>query len=561
MARGIRWAQVLLRLGGRLLWDRLQKKNSPRQIGKRLRQMFESVGGPGVKLGQQLAVRVDFIPFEVSQELGKLMDDVKSFDISVARQRIVKMTGKPIEETFASIDPKPIGAASIACVWKAVLHSGEAVAVKVRRPNAVRSFTADLTIISLLTKVMEVLTIVRPGFFKYLRRDLHEMFLGEMDFRREANHMVVWRRYAKRDRIKWLSAPRVYSELSNNEILTTEFIEGYSCSDILLAVESKNAEALRILRSQNIDPKVLGTRVMQLGMWGRLECPFFHADPHPGNILVRPDNQIVLLDFGACGGVNNEMVSHQIEMSRRLVNDDIAGGTAITLAMLAPLPNIDAKDVHRVLKEVMWNFQITVRSDDAQWWERTSAALWVWTLEAVRTFNLPVNLDVLLFVRATLLYDTLACRLNPEINVENSFKRWRKGFRRRGLRRLRRQARPLVDRALRDDAALQESLKKAAYFAGHLSRNLPQQFNAATSKEAYVASSILKLGSGIAVLLSACLLIASLYSWFTTEELSREVILNLLFRHPVLFMIGLVMAWHNLSNILRRLNELDPNDA
>jgi predicted unusual protein kinase regulating ubiquinone biosynthesis (AarF/ABC1/UbiB family) len=328
-----------------------------------------------------------------------------------------------------------------------------------------------------------------------------------------------------------------------------------------LAVESKNTRALAILKSKNIDPKVLGTQIMQLGMWGRLECPFFHADPHPGNILIRPNNEIVLLDFGACGGVSSEMVSHQIEMSRRLVNDDIAGGTAITIAMLAPLPNIDANEIHRVLKEVMWNFQITVRSKDAQWWERTSAALWVWTLEAVRRFNLPVNIDVLLFVRATLLYDTLACRLNPEVNVENSFRLWRKGFRKRCVRRMRQQPSPFADRTLRDNAALEESLKKTAYFLCQFSRQLPQQFNAATSKEAYVASSLLKLGSGIAVIFTVCLLIASFYASFTAENLSQELVIDLLLSYPVLFVLVIVMAWHNLSNILRRLNELDPNEA
>ena len=106
-----------------------------------------------------------------------------------------------------------------------------------------------------------------------------------------------------------------------------------------------------------------------------------------------------------------------------------------------------------------------------------------------------------------------------------------------------------------------ESIAKAVYFACHLSRNLPQQFSAANSKSAYVASSMIKLAAGVAVLTSAILLIAALYCWYTMDEVSPERIMELIISYPILFIIGLFMAGKNLSNILHRLNELDPNDT
>ncbi|MFT5685167.1 MAG: ubiquinone biosynthesis protein [Myxococcota bacterium] len=559
--RAFRWCIALAVFAGVVVWDRLRGERSPRLFGARLRRVFEQVGGTAVKLGQQLAVRVDFLPFEVSQELSLLMDSVPPFETDKAIQRITALTGESLDETFKHFDRTPIGAASIACVWRGTLHSGEVVAVKVRRPGVEKLFAADLTILSLMTRLLEATTIVRSGFFKYLRTDLVDMFMGELDLCREANHQMIWRRYVKNDRIKWLSAPKVFAHLSDIDILTTEFVDGYPCADVLAATETGDIAALKTLASVGIDPAIIGQRIMQVGMWGRMECPFFHADPHPGNIIIRPDNHIVLIDFGACGVVSREMASHQIEMSRRLINDDISGGTAVTLALLAPLPNIDATEIQRVLEQVMWNFQITVRSDDAEWWERTSAALWVWTLEAIRRFNLPINLDVLLFIRSTLLYDTLACRLDPSINVEKSFKTWRKKARKRVMRRSRRQWRPVSDRVTQELGEIGESVRKGVYVAGHLSRNLPREFSAASSKSAHFASSMLKIGTASSLLFFGTLLAATAWSWRSSGELNREELLQIVASHPGMVAIVVLITASNLRRVLARLNEFDPEET
>ncbi|MFT4975116.1 MAG: ubiquinone biosynthesis protein, partial [Myxococcota bacterium] len=267
LGRALRWVLALAAFAGVVLWDRLRGQDSHRQFGARLRGVFESVGGTAIKLGQQLAVRVDFLPFEVSQELGQLMDAVPPFETRLAVERITALTGVPLEETFARFDLEPIGSASIACVWRGVLHSGEVVAVKVRRPGVEKLFAADLKIISLMTRVLEAMTIVRPGFFKYLRIDLVDMFMGELDLCREANHQMIWRRYVKNDGIKWLSAPRVFAALSDIDVLTTEFVDGYPCADVLAATETGDTAALETLASVGIDPAVIGQRIMQVGLW------------------------------------------------------------------------------------------------------------------------------------------------------------------------------------------------------------------------------------------------------------------------------------------------------
>src|SRR5262249_6323246 len=155
------------------------------------------------------------------------------------------------------------------------------------------------------------------------------------------------RRYARRDNVTWVTAPHVIVELSSYDVLTTEFIVGYSCIDILRATETKDAEALEALRAVDIDPRMVGRRFMQLALWQRLECSFFHADPHPGNIIVLPGNKLVMIDFGSCGLMSASYSAEYHEMSRRLLRDDVAGAVAVSLSMLAPLPFIDVTELQR----------------------------------------------------------------------------------------------------------------------------------------------------------------------------------------------------------------------
>src|SRR5690606_3337705 len=114
------------------------------------------------------------------------------------------------------------------------------------------------------------LTVVRSDFFKYLRSELREMLFDELDFVKEANYQAMFRRYVKRDRLRWVTAPRVHADLSNHEVLASDYVDGYSCVDVLAALESRDEEALAFLESMDVNPRRVGQRIMQLGLWSRL---------------------------------------------------------------------------------------------------------------------------------------------------------------------------------------------------------------------------------------------------------------------------------------------------
>ena len=561
-ARALRWGKAIGRTVWRLAQDRWQGRWSVRQAGRRLRECFESMGGTAIKLGQQMAIRVDFLPFEVCDELGMLMERVPPFPTAHAIAEIERLTGRPLSDTFEQFEEQPIGSASIACVFRGRLRSGETVAVKVRRPDVAEQFVADLTIVSYFTHIAEALALVRPDFFKFFRIEIFDMFTSELDFNREANYQTMFRRYLRRDRIRWLSAPRIFHALSDANVLTSEFIVGYSCSDLLKAVDTEDAEALAVLADQGIKPAVIGRRIMLLALWGRMECPFFHGDPHPGNILIRPDNRIILLDFGSCGLNSLKQAEHQMELARRMVNNDISGGTAVSLSVLAPLPKTDIPALRRRVEQTLWEYQIVVNAKDAAWWERTSAALWVSVIEATREFQLPINLDVLRMTRATLLYDTMACRLNPKLNADNTYRNWLKRALDRAERRVRKRARWLERRSGRAGLIAEldrtaELLQKGGFLGAHLSRELPKEFIAASSQGSYIAASLLKMSVlGVLLLLSVGTL-SLLSAPLRGINLGIAAHFFSVLENPLYLLGGMITLLLLLNRFQMRLNEKD----
>ena len=207
------WLRGITRFVVGVLVDRIRGKDSPRRRAVRLRETITRVGGSFIKLGQQASVRADLLPQEYCEELTGLLDQVDPFPTHLAIEAIERVTGKPLRETYAVFDPTPVGSASIACVYQAVLHNGERVAVKVRRPEVGRQITADLRVLSWVFAVAERLTFVRPGFSANVLSEVSATLLEELDFYKEARFQEIFRRRAKKARRRYFTAPKLYPEL------------------------------------------------------------------------------------------------------------------------------------------------------------------------------------------------------------------------------------------------------------------------------------------------------------------------------------------------------------
>jgi hypothetical protein len=288
-----------------------------------------------------------------------------------------------------------------------------------------------------------------------------------------------------------------------------------------------------------------------LALWGRFETPFVHGDPHPANILVLPGSRLCMLDFGACSVISRRSTVINKHLVGHMVNDRVSEMVVAVLQDLSPLPNFDRDAFRRDMEQQFWRYQLGLRDPKAAWFERTSASLWVYLMEVTQRYMLPVNLDTLRMVRATLLYDTLAFRLNPDISLKDTERFLRQSMTRYARRRLKRarQQRPGgplgLGGALRGARQLADRARLLSDRAAGLQEGALPAMRALAGKASLLAGALLRAGA----LLVAAAAAAELWG-------GHDLLVSLLRPAPLL---GLTLALSLGGLRLRhRLMDVDP---
>ena len=253
----------------------------------KMRLMFEALGPTFVKVGQILSMRSEILPQSFCDELAKLRADADPMPYSTVLDVLAAEYGRPADEVFAHIDPKPLGSASLAQVHRATLKTGEDVAIKVQRPGVRETMAQDVSIMRSIakaaTKVIRTSQIVD---LKGVVEELWDTFESETDFLIEARNLAEFKRFSVR--FKYMDCPTVYVELCTEHVVVMEYIDGISVSHPGQLIDA------------GYDLKEIGTKLVDNYATQILDDGFFHADPHPGNILIR-GGQIVLIDLGMTG--------------------------------------------------------------------------------------------------------------------------------------------------------------------------------------------------------------------------------------------------------------------
>ena len=252
------------------------------------RAMLEDLGPSFVKIGQTLSTRSEILPQEFCDELTKLQTESDPMPFDTVLAELKRQFGEErFAEVFADIDEKPLGSASLAQVHRARLTTGDVVAVKVQRPGVRVKMAQDISIIRMFAKratyVMPHDQMLNPND---VVDELWDMFVEETDFKREAANLVEFARL--NEDVKYISCPKVYPEYSNENVLVMEYIEG-------IPIFNKKALLEAGYDLHDIGVKLLDNYATQI-----LDHGFFHADPHPGNIIIR-EGQIVYIDLGFMG--------------------------------------------------------------------------------------------------------------------------------------------------------------------------------------------------------------------------------------------------------------------
>ena len=261
--------------------------------GRRLREMLDELGPTFVKFGQLLSTRPDVMPPDVIAELRSLQDDVTPIAFSEVRRVVEAEIGLTIEQAFVAFDEVPLAAASIGQVHRATLPTGDAVVVKVQRPEAPRKVESDLQLMRSAAKVVR--ERVRALDFidaEALVDEFARAIRQELDYNHEARNAETFRRNFGGS--TEVAVPKVIWRYSSARVLTLEYLEGIQFADIDL--EARSPEQRRELAYRMTDAWM--TMIFRHG--------FFHGDPHPANILLLDDGRIGLVDFGLAGRLTDE---------------------------------------------------------------------------------------------------------------------------------------------------------------------------------------------------------------------------------------------------------------
>ncbi len=272
----------------RLTWLRDDKPVFEYTRWERIRMVAEELGPTFVKLAQVLSIRPDLLPQPLIQELEKLQDNVPPFPYSEVRKIIKKETGNELEDLFDDFQETVLASASIGQVHRAKLKTGEEVVVKVQRPDVRETVERDIAImkeaVNMADRYLQKQGILNAQeIIKIFERTM----LKELDYNNEARNIEQFRNFYRSYRNFYI--PKVFRKTSTDKMLVIEYSSGCKINDV------------KQLREWGLDPKKIAENGINIYLTQIFEYGYFHADPHPGNVFVRKDGVICLIDFGMVG--------------------------------------------------------------------------------------------------------------------------------------------------------------------------------------------------------------------------------------------------------------------
>ncbi|BDA72697.1 hypothetical protein RIVM261_009960 [Rivularia sp. IAM M-261] len=308
-----------------------------------IRNTLLDLGPTFIKVGQLFSTRADIFPAEYVEELTKLQDRVPAFSYEQVESTIEKELGKKIPELFHSFEPVPLAAASLGQVHKAVLHSGEAVVVKVQRPGLKKLFEIDLRILKGISRYFQN----HPKWGKGrdwmgIYEECCKILWEEIDYLSEGRNADAFRRNF-RD-YEWVKVPRVYWRYTSSRVLTLEYAPGIKISQY------------EALEAAGLDRKVLARQGAEAYLHQLLDNGFFHADPHPGNIAVSPEGALIFYDFGMMGRIKSNVREGLMETLFGIASKDGDRVVQSLIDLGAIAPTDDMGPVRRSVQYMLDNF-------------------------------------------------------------------------------------------------------------------------------------------------------------------------------------------------------------
>jgi predicted unusual protein kinase regulating ubiquinone biosynthesis (AarF/ABC1/UbiB family) len=368
------------------------------------------LGPTFIKIGQALGTRADLLPLSYVKELSTLQDQVQAFSTAEAFARIESELGRTLQECYAEIDSEPVASASLGQVYRARLSSGEEVAVKVQRPDLEQIILFDVAV---LYKIVKLTNRFFPranenADWEGMLREFHTTIFEEMDYVKEGRNADRFRYNFRTWNV--IRVPKIYWSHTSRRVLTLDFIRGTKVIDV---------EGLRARRisAVKVNRLLVRTYLKQL-----LEDGFFHADPHPGNLLVMDSGHLAFFDFGMVGRITPKLQSQMIDAFFHVVARDVHGLGQDIINLNFLKPGVDPETVRPVV-ESLFKLYLNLKLGEVKFKELT------YDLAEVvyeYPFRLPANFTYIM--RALMTLEGIGIVTDPEFSFFETAKPYAKEF-------------------------------------------------------------------------------------------------------------------------------------
>ncbi|HKM41684.1 MAG TPA: AarF/UbiB family protein [Methanocorpusculum sp.] len=362
----------------------------------RIRMALEELGPTFVKFGQLMSTRTELFPVEMIDELCKLQDRVGVIPFD----EVIPTLDENIpdwRDVFTSVDPKPLAAASISQVYRAVMQDGTILALKIQRPRINSRIEQDVV---LLRSIAQILEDKRPELRIYnpvsLVDDFTTQIRKELDFTRDGMNAERLTRNMKLSGIPGIKIPKIYWEYSGKELLAMEYVSGCRCDDIDAII------------AMGMNPKDLASRGLKAFMVQIFQNGFYHGDPHAGNLRVSPSGDLVFLDFGVCGVVMKDMRNKFISLVLALLSAD----TDMTIRYIK---NLDVKIPQTGIDEFRSELYLALQDYKEMGAQVNFSGLLGSIQDLFQKNNIRVPPNIMQLLKALMLVSNVAFTLDPEL--------------------------------------------------------------------------------------------------------------------------------------------------
>ena len=317
-------------------WEKLWGK-----IGERFRKTLFELEGLLIKIGQIVSTRADLLPNAFIRQIEDLTDKVPPSDWNEIQKILEQEWGKSFEQYFQYIEKNAVASASIGEVYKGVLKDGRKVAIKVKRPAIDSVVQTDFQILRIIFWFADHFVPIPKGFinFRILFKELRQVIEQELDYSRELDTIMYFtNRFKSMDRVK---IPAVYPDFSTSNVLMMEWVEGVRLTHL------EELEHLPVGR------EVIAKRLIEVFLPQWLEPGIFHADPHPGNILLSKEGNIILLDFGMVGEITKKDGAHFQALIESFLTKNYSKAVDCLYHLGFLLPEADSRVIEKLLAEMV----------------------------------------------------------------------------------------------------------------------------------------------------------------------------------------------------------------